>query len=364
MIDEPSHPLNESSPADLWREHRGEGYETRTRGDDGVSPRLLRPTASIAMVGARTPMDATRADHRPDLEPLDHFARVALVANALTGALDASEVVDIVVRQGMAGLDAFGGLLAFVDATGALVPAVAVGYSGDALAPFTKMTLEEQLPLTVAAREREAVWLSSREEARVRFPAFEARSVTSSQAWVAIPLVSAGTVIAVLGVSLLAPREFSECDKLFINALADVSGLALGRARTPVVSSVAPLDRSRKLVFAATLSLARIVTDHRIEPDVADRLIEVIEELDGAIRRTPDADDLLPQRRLCRFDDGEEFAYARGHDFFRASDHELWAHLSGDLLLSARSGTPFARRVGKAFHDVETDVPLFYLRSQ
>ena len=42
------------------------------------------------------------------------------------------------------------------------------------------------------------------------------------------------------------------------------------------------------------------------------------------------------------------------------SDHELWAHESDGLLLSARSGTPFARRDGRVFYDVETHVPLYY----
>ena len=50
----------------------------------------------------------------------------------------------------------------------------------------------------------------------------------------------------------------------------------------------------------------------------------------------------------------------RGHDFFRASDHELWAHESDDLLISARSGTPLAHRVGDVFYALETDTPLYY----
>jgi len=365
MSNEPSESINLATPSDLWREHRGDGYDGRSRGDDGVSPRPLHPTASIAVVGARSTTEATRADHRSSEATLDHLARVALVTKALTSALDANEVVDIVVRQGMAGLGAVSGILAFVDADGVLVPAVAVGYPPEAIASFAPMTLDQELPLTVAARGAEAVWVSSREEARARFPELVARSRTTTEAWAAIPLVAADSVLGVLGIGFSAPREFSSCERLFIGALADVSALALGRSRAPMQGEPddAESGRRRKLVFAATLTLARVMTDASIEPTVADRLIEVIDDLDAAIRVRP-APDVAPPVRLCRFDDGEEFAYRRGHDFFRMSDHRVWAHQSGDLLLSARSGAPFARAVGKAFHDIDTGVPLYYVRSR
>ncbi len=365
MINERADSMNLASPTDLWREHRGNGYEPGSRGDDGVSPRPLHPTPSVAVVGARSTTEATRADHRVSEDTLDRLARVALVAKALTSALDANEVVDIIVRQGMAGLDAESGLLAFVDDEGVLAPAVAVGYSSAAFASFPAMTLDLQLPLTVAARDAEAVWVSSRDEARERFPELVTRSRTTTQAWAAIPLVSAGSVLGVLGIGFCAPREFTACERLFIRALADVSVLALARSRVPDRGEHddTDSDRRRRLVFAATLSLARVLTDARVDADVADRLIDVIEDLDSAIRIRP-APERPRQLRLCRFDDGEEFAYRRGHDYFRMSDHRPWAHQSGDLLLSARSGTPFAREVGKAFHDIESGAPLFYVRAR
>lgn len=64
-------------------------------------------------------------------------------------------------------------------------------------------------------------------------------------------------------------------------------------------------------------------------------------------------------RRLCRLTANEVFAYAVGHDFHRAADHELWAHESEGLLLSARFGTPLARRIGNVFYDITTNEPLY-----
>jgi hypothetical protein len=148
-------------------------------------------------------------------------------------------------------------------------------------------------------------------------------------------------------------------------------------------------------VFRCGLTLAAMMRRPDVTDEVAHRLGEAIDELDLAvsgIRRAaftafvadddrhadtsepdptivvasdpPVAEYHAPAsaRRCLRriFDDGV-FAYAmRGHDFYRASDHVLWAHESDDLLLSARSGTPFARRVADVFYDLETDVPLYY----
>ena len=75
---------------------------------------------------------------------------------------------------------------------------------------------------------------------------------------------------------------------------------------------------------------------------------------------TPHDDTTRRQRWLCRVADDSAFAYARGHDFIRSSDHQLWAHLSQGQLLSARSGEPLAYRDGDVFYDAATDEPLYY----
>ena len=314
-------------------------------------------------------------------EEVEQFTRVALVARALTTALDASEIVDIVVHQGMAGLHAEGGVLVLLDANGELVPAVMVGYPPDAMAAFAPLTIDLDLPLTAAARDNEAIWISSRRDAETRFPALVAGSVTATQAWAAIPLVAEGVVLGVLGVSFVAPREFSEAERLFICALVDLSALALGahrlrapRPAEPETATLALLDSATNRVFTSTLTLAGVSRSRGANGEVANKLQDVIDELDAANReirstaialflRDGDARSARP-RDLCRFDDGQLFAYARGHDFFRVSDSALWAHASDDLLLSARSGTPLARRVGEVFYDVESGAPLYIARQE
>jgi hypothetical protein len=67
---------------------------------------------------------------------------------------------------------------------------------------------------------------------------------------------------------------------------------------------------------------------------------------------------------LCRFDNGEVFAYVeRGTEYVRASDHELWATAREDTLLSVRSGEPLAIRRGKVWFSADADEPLYYERA-
>ena len=66
-------------------------------------------------------------------------------------------------------------------------------------------------------------------------------------------------------------------------------------------------------------------------------------------------------RHLSRIEDDDPFAYShRGHDFFGVRDHTLWADESEDLVLSARSGEPLAKRALGVFYDAENGMALCY----
>jgi PAS domain S-box-containing protein len=185
-------------------------------------------------------------------ETIDHLARLALVARGLADCPRPSEVVDIVVRQGMGGLGAEGGVLALVAADGAVVPVETVGYTQAAVAAFAPMHVGQELPLTVAVRAQEPVWVSSREDAASRFPGLLDAGVSGSQAWAAVPLIAHGSVLGVLGVSFLAPHDFTESERLFIGALGDQCTLALaadraqGASHSPEMDEAAPSAHPRR----------------------------------------------------------------------------------------------------------------------
>lgn len=99
-------------------------------------------------------------------------------------------------------------------------------------------------------------------------------------------------------------------------------------------------QRARRLHPSAR---ARVDKDAALHRDIAD----------GSLRT-------VPRRLVCRFDDHAVFAYARGHDLVRRSDDAVWAHLSGDVVLSARSGEPLAYRTGSVLYDAVTRLPAYY----
>lgn len=104
---------------------------------------------------------------------------------------------------------------------------------------------------------------------------------------------------------------------------------------------------------------AALIAGHKPAGEIAARDVAVVAST-GANISDSGASAVCSRRRLSRFGEGM-FAYALyGHDFYRASDDELWAHERDGLLLSARSGAPLARRAGRVFYDFETNVPLYY----
>jgi ANTAR domain/GAF domain len=223
----------------------------------------------------------------------EHLVRVALVAQALTAAVDALDVVEMVVRQGMAGLDADGGLLAVLDPSDVLVPVAMSGPVQATTLALGPLTIDRDLPLTTAARENISVWVSSRAEGERRFPAMLAASPLV-QAWAAVPLAIDGSVLGVLGIRFLSARSFSETERLFIRALADIAALTLttgglGGALSALTHHTDPppnrsLDAATLHIIAAARGLAAILNDPDADRAVFMHLVEVNDILDDAIR--------------------------------------------------------------------------------
>ena len=82
--------------------------------------------------------------HGPSRGEVD-FGRIALVAQALTSAIDAEEVLDIVLMQGLAGLGADRANVAFI-AGDALFAVAGKGYSLGTLSPYFPVSLRKDVP--------------------------------------------------------------------------------------------------------------------------------------------------------------------------------------------------------------------------
>jgi len=124
------------------------------------------------------------------------------------------------------------------------------------------------------------------------------------------------------------------------------------------------------------LSLTLVLQQSGLDNAIAEQLGRVVDELDCAMRdiRTTafharaierigsrDGQSHKGIRYLVRFEDGVVFAVNRGgHDFYRMGDNQLWAHESGDVLLSARSGEALATRRGRFYFDDPARPPIYY----
>jgi GAF domain-containing protein len=165
------------------------------------------------------------------------FARIALVARMLTAGIEPAELIQVVVSQEMAQLQADGGVFALLDPDGTLEPVAVVGTAQANVERAGTMNLESELPIMVAIRKARPVWVSSRDEAEARFP--DVLSIAPlSKAWAAMPLVANGAVFGALAVTFLAPRSFDESERLFLQALADLSALALSAHAAPMAEPV------------------------------------------------------------------------------------------------------------------------------
>ena len=176
------------------------------------------------------------------------IARLHLVASALNDVVTREEVVELVVRQGMAALDADGGILATVRDDGLLHAAAAFGYPPELVRQFLPMPLQVDTPLTRAIVTDLAVFAATLED-RAEFAGL-AGVQSGAIGLAAFPLTVEGHTFGVLGISFRSGRQLSETERLFTRTLADMCASALTRIERRdlaalALGSMAPEDSPR-----------------------------------------------------------------------------------------------------------------------
>ncbi|MGD9794766.1 MAG: GAF domain-containing protein [Acidimicrobiia bacterium] len=174
-------------------------------------------------------------------EEAEQLWRLTLLARAFTDGLDPDQIVDLVISEGVAGLDADGAVLAMLRPRGLLEVVAVVGVAVDNVARAQEagpLRVDRALPVCDAVRSAAPVWVGSRDAGHRRYPEL-ADVAPRSDAWAAIPMMSAGSVLGVFSLSFEGEREFSVGDKRYLIALADLCTLALGdRASRRSVNAV------------------------------------------------------------------------------------------------------------------------------
>lgn len=145
------------------------------------------------------------------------------VLRALASAEDTDDVLRVIVGHGVQWLQPVGAVLGRqVDEV------VAVGSWGSSLDLNTDSLEHARLarnPWHDAVGLCEAIWLSSIEERKARYP--ELRVDDDVESLAVLPLVAHGAAFGVLGLAFAMPRRFDETERMFLTTLADVCALWL-----------------------------------------------------------------------------------------------------------------------------------------
>jgi hypothetical protein len=150
------------------------------------------------------------------------------VTAALSRAVTAGEVADVIVVDCMAALGALAGVVAVLDGAEATVIA-ARGYPDEVLRVGSRIALDARLPLPSVLRTGEPRWLQTRDD---WLRDFDAPSSNLGPVGVALPLVVEGRVIGSIAFRFAgAERRFTTGERRLVETLAELCAQALDRAR-------------------------------------------------------------------------------------------------------------------------------------
>lgn len=219
------------------------------------------------------------------------LARLHVVTAALAQAVTPTRVAEIVVEQGIIALGARAGALALLQSDGKTLEIVrSIGYEQVLMDRFRRMSIDDPLPITEAARTAQPVYVETDEDRFIRYPLLaNAEGVSATGAWAAIPLTVENRTLGVLGLTFPEPREFCDEDQEFILALCRQCAQALDRAMVYETERATRARTEEVLRFLSEASsLLASSLDERVTLEAVARLavprlgdLCVVDSLDG-----------------------------------------------------------------------------------
>ena len=182
------------------------------------------------------------------------------VTAALSGALSADEAAAVVVRQGVAALRARAGVVLRATDDGAwLEVAHASGYDARLLEAWRRIPADAPVPLAEAARTHQPVFVESVSEWKASYGEHGLLLLVSqTRSWAALPLVSEGRLLGVMGLSFADDGPLAAEDRALATALAQQCAQAFERARLFAAERAARAEAERanrgKSEFLAVMS--------------------------------------------------------------------------------------------------------------
>ncbi|HYP28511.1 MAG TPA: ATP-binding protein [Blastocatellia bacterium] len=257
LYEEPESLINSIHPDDreriissMYRQARGEDTDEQyriVRADGQVchirdrgfpirdaSGDVYRVTGIAENVTERVRLLSKEQEARRVAEETAHrLERLQSVTAALSGALTASQVAEVIVDQGIAAFGASAGSVAMLNAPARQIEIVKViGYDSETVEKWKTFSFDASTPIGDAIIKGEAVYLQSDADRVTNYPALaQHRPTIGEGSAAAIPLIVDDRVIGALGLNFKEKRSFKANDRAFMRALAQQCAQALERAR-------------------------------------------------------------------------------------------------------------------------------------
>jgi len=163
-------------------------------------------------------------------------ARLQQATSMLAEALTVAKVVEVITEVGRSAIGAERSAVAMLDAERLRLRTVNPGGLPSSLGgPSGNIPLDAPSVMTAAIAGRRPVLLESPDALRRYFPEVEAGvelflAHSDELAWVGLPLLSSGAALGALRFSFTRPRQITEEERVFLEALAGQCAMALERA--------------------------------------------------------------------------------------------------------------------------------------
>lgn len=199
-----------------------------------------------------------------------------VITAALSRALTATQVTEVVVREGLAAFGADAGIVQLITPDGAALETVqALGYPPELIKTVQRIPLTAPIPGAEVARSGEPLWLESSEAFEAAYPHLaEARAATGYESVAIAPLQVDRRTLGVMALSFVEPRSFSAADRAFIEALAQQCAQALDRARSYESEKQARL--AAELAQQSLALLAEIRERNRLAQELHDNVAQAL----------------------------------------------------------------------------------------
>ncbi len=157
--------------------------------------------------------------------------RLQRITAALSEAVTAQQVEEIMVKQSVAAFGAEGGMLGLLDESGATIEiARGWGYSSEEMTPWQHLPLSTQVPMADAVRTGQPVWNESLKEIRDKCREAGLSSRDENESFTAVPLIAKGRTIGAIVLGFKEPHEFDANDQALALSLGQQCAQALERA--------------------------------------------------------------------------------------------------------------------------------------